>query len=328
MGTFWSAVVDVPVGSDGQAMADLIQERLDAVDVAMSTWKEDSDLSRFNRAKAGQEVAVSQLTMDVLELCGPLEAATQGAFDPTVGPLVRLWGFGSYNEVEAPSDEGIEAARALVDWSAVAMDGLVLTKTKDGVELDLSAVAKGHAVDLAADALLAAGCRSFLLEVGGEMVLRGQNASGDPWRVGVDDPLPPAGSEPNSPLNLAPRPPFARLSVTGRAVATSGDYRNVREVNGRIVAHAIDPRTGRPIDHSLASVTVVADTCAKADALATAALVLGPEAGFALLESQPSVEGYLLQRVGVGEALTLKVQETSGMGALLMPPIPTQPESR
>ena len=153
------------------------------------------------------------------------------------------------------------------------------------------------------------------------MVLRGKNPSGVPWQVGVIDPL--------TPSNVAQDVSYhAAVSVTGAAVATSGDYRNVREVNGRIVAHAIDPRTGYPIEHSLASVTVVADTCARADALATAALVLGPEKGLRLLESQAGVEGYLLSRVGQGEALTLKTESTSGMEALLMPPIPQTPKTQ
>ena len=321
MGTKWSAVVDVPLGTEAQNLGDQVQARLDAVDEAMSTWKAESELSRFNRAQAGEEIELSQMTADVLSLCGPLAAATGGAFDPTVGPLVRLWGFGTYDDVEAPTAEGVMAAKALVDWPAIRLTGLVLSKTRNGVELDLSAIAKGHAADLAAEALLAAGCESFLLEVGGEMVLRGKNPSGVPWQVGVIDPL--------TPSNVAQDVSYhAAVSVTGAAVATSGDYRNVREVNGRIVAHAIDPRTGYPIEHSLASVTVVADTCARADALATAALVLGPEKGLRLLESQAGVEGYLLSRVGQGEALTLKTESTSGMEALLMPPIPQTPKTQ
>jgi thiamine biosynthesis lipoprotein len=153
------------------------------------------------------------------------------------------------------------------------------------------------------------------------MVLRGKSSSGKPWQVGVIDPIAPVNQ-------LMDESYYAAIAVTGRAVATSGDYRNVHEVNGRIVAHAIDPRTGRPIEHSLASVTVVAETCAKADALATAALVLGPEAGLQMLEEQDGVEGYLLSRVGTGEDVTLATSATSGMEAMLLPPIPEPAESR
>ena len=321
MGTTWSAVVNVQVAGDGARFGELVQERLDAVDAAMSTWKDESDLSRFNRAAPGTLVEVTQLTASMMEICGPLVEATGGAFNPTVGPLVRLWGFGSYEEVEAPSDEAIARARAVVDWPAVQIDGMSMGKSRVGVEVDVSAVAKGYAVDLAAGALVAAGCDSFLLEVGGEMVLRGKNTAGQPWQVGVVDPLPQQNQVQNTSY-------YAAISVTGRAVATSGDYRNVREVDGRIVAHAIDPRTGRPIEHSLASVTVVAETCAKADALATAALVLGPEAGLQMLEEQDGVEGYLLSRVGTGEDVTLATSATSGMEAMLLPPIPEPAESR
>ncbi len=321
MGTTWSAVVDVQVAGDADRFADLIQGRLDAVDVAMSTWKDESDLSRFNRAARGVKTEVSELTVSMMKICGPLVAATGGAFDPTVGPLVRLWGFGSYDKVEAPSDEAIAQAMGFVNWPAVKVEGATMSKESDGVEVDVSAVAKGYAVDLAAEVLVEAGCDSFLLEVGGEMVLRGKNASGEPWRVGVIDPLPQLNQ-------LLDTSYYAALSVTDRAVATSGDYRNVRRVNGRIVAHAIDPRTGRPIDHALASVTVVASTCAEADALATAALVLGPEAGLRMLEKQEGVEGYLLSRVGAGEDVTLAVDATSGMEAILSPPVPDSPGSR
>ncbi|WP_419190410.1 FAD:protein FMN transferase [Saltatorellus ferox] len=324
MGTSWSAVVEVPRGTSGKGLGGLIQGRLDAVDLAMSTWKEGSDLSRFNRAGAGDEVAVGQLTLDVMALCGPLVEVTGGAFDPTVRPLVEVWGFGSYDDVEDPSPEEIQAALGLVGWGGVEVRDGALVKARDGIEVDLSAVAKGYAVDLAAAALVQAGASHFLLECGGEMVLRGKNTSGEMWRVGIDDPLLPEGADPLSPMNFAPRPPFARLSLTGSAVATSGDYRNVRKVEGRIVAHAIDPRTGQPIDHDLASVTVVADSCARADALATAALVLGPDRALALLESEAGVEGYLLTRVREGEKTTLAVTMTPGMEALVMPPIPGQ----
>lgn len=314
MGTTWSAVIALPGGTSRQALVKIIQGKLDEVDRTMSTWKEESDLSRFNRAAAGEVVEVDPLTLDVMELCGPIVEATGGAFDPTVRPLVEAWGFGSYDDKEGPSSEDVTTALALVGWKGVEVRDGGLVKKRDGVEVDFSAVAKGYAVDLAANALLEAGCARFLLECGGEVVVRGKNSSGDLWRVGVDDPL---GQVPH----------FERLALTGRAVATSGDYRNVRKVDGRIVAHAIDPRSGQPIDHDLASVTVVADTCARADALATAALVMGPDEALALLEAQENVEGYLLTRVEKDGKTALDVTMTSGMSALVMPPVPAAPAS-
>ena len=133
----------------------------------------------------------------------------------------------------------------------------------------------------------------------------------------VDDPLPPAGSDPLSPMALAPRPPIARLSMTSGGVATSGDYRNVRRVGSRVVSHVIDPRTGYPIDHDLASATVIAPTCAEADGLATATMVLGPIEGLELLEALEGVEGYLLVRTHNAEA-PIEAIMTSGMAAVLM----------
>lgn len=324
MGTFWKAVVLVPDGGSSRVLGEVIQRDLDAVDLAMSTWKDSSDLSQFNRAKAGEVVDVSELTLDVVRLCGPWVAATGGAFDPTVGPLVRVWGFGTYEEVEAPTEESIRGALELVGFDGVEIRGSGLVKARDGVEVDLSAVAKGHAVDLAAASLVETGCESFMLEVGGEVVTRGQNSLGGPWRLGIIDPLPPEGVEPNHPLNLGAERYVGRIALSGQAMATSGDYRNVREVNGRIVAHAIDPRSGQPIDHDLASVTVIASTCAEADALATAALVLGPEAGLKLLGSREGVEAYLLVRTTKEGRTQLQTLMTEGMESYLMPD-PSEP---
>lgn len=318
MGTTWSAVVTLQSGEAYEDVVQLIQDELDAVDRALSTWKDDSDLSRLNRSPAGEAVEVEPVTLDVLRLSGDIVETTGGAFDPTVGPLVQLWGFGAYDETEeTPSAEAIDAAHARVDWPAVEVGDGWVRRSRDDVEVDASAIAKGHAVDLAAARLVESGHDEFLLEVGGELLVRGNNPDGVPWRVGVDDPLPPEGTDPVSPMGLAPRPPIARLGLTGGAVATSGDYRNVRRVGGRLVCHAIDPRSGEPIDHDLASATVVAPTCAAADALATATLVLGPVDGLALLERIEGVEGYLLVRTG-DPASPLEARLTAGITDVLL----------
>ncbi|MEM9383160.1 MAG: FAD:protein FMN transferase [Planctomycetota bacterium] len=318
MGTSWSAVVTLRPGEEYDDVVGLIQAELDAVDAALSTWKDDSDLSRLNRASVGDRVAASEHTVAVLRIANGMYEATGGVFDPSVGPLVALWGFSGYEvEREAPSDEAIEAALARIGWPSVEVGDDFVLLWRDEVEVDASAVAKGYGVDAAAEALVASGHAAFPLEVGGEMVLRGRNPDGVPWRVGVDDPLPPEGSDPLSPLNLAPRRPIARLAMESGAVATSGDYRNVRRIDGRLVSHAIDPRTGYPVEHTLASATVVAPTCAVADALATAALVLGPEDGLALLERLDGVEGYLLVRTE-DPSEPLVARSTAGMPALLL----------
>ena len=314
MGSTWSAVVV----TEAEAMVEesevrrIIQAELDAVDEALSTWKDTSDLSRLARASPGESIEAAEVTRDVLRLADPWVLATRGAFNPAVGALVELWGFNSYEETEPPTEIEIEAARELVNWDAVEFDGTTISRSLPGVKIDLSAIAKGHSVDLAAEALLAKGFENFLIEVGGETVVRGSRPGGTPWRIGIEHPIAPEGSDPRSPMSLASHPKIARLVCTDIAVATSGDYRNVREVEGRTVAHALDPRTGRPIDHDLASVTVVATTCATADALATAILVLGPDEGFDLLEEIPDIEGLLLVRTG-DPGTPVEMRATSGL---------------
>ena len=318
MGTTWSAVVTLQPGEDAERVGALVQARLDEVDRALSTWKDDSDLSRLNRAAVDAREAATADTLAVLELSRSLHAATEGAFDPTIGPLTRLWGFGSYEvEREAPAAAEVAQSLALLGVDALDLGEGWISRAADGLEVDASAVAKGYGVDVAARVLEESGHAEFMIEVGGELVLRGRNPEGIPWRIGVDDPLPPSGSDPLSPMALAPRPPIARLSLTAGGVATSGDYRNVRRVDGRIVSHVIDPRTGYPIDHDLASATVLAPTCAEADGLATATMVLGPIEGLELLESLEGVEGYLLVRTQDPEA-PIEALMTSGMAAALL----------
>jgi len=318
MGTTWSARVRADPAR-GDALRSLVQAELDLVDTHLSTWKEASDLSRLARAEVGERVPVAAVTLDVLDLADELVEETDRAFDPTIGPLVDLWGFRS-TELEglpAPETAEIEAARERLGWDAIHWertgDGAgVAWRSRADVEVDLSALAKGHAVDLAAAALRSAGASDFLLEVGGEMVLSGERPGGEPWRTGIVDPRPVQTRDPDPPLPIAPSPPFGVVRVTDLAVATSGDYRNVRRLaDGRTVAHAIDPRTGRPVEHALASVTVFGASCGRADALATAALVLGPDEGLALLEGLDGVEGIALVRKGDGDD-SLRIRSTTG----------------
>lgn len=312
MGTTWSAILTDTPGRAAEAQR-VIQAELDRVDGALSTWKEGSDLSRIKRAPSGEAVPIQEVTYQVLRASDRWVQETGGAFDPTIGPLVTLWGFSDQDmEGEEPSADAVETAKAKLGWSELEVTESAVTKGRDEIAVDASAIAKGYGVDLAARALEGAGFPAFLLEVGGEIVVRGNRSGGELWRVGIDDPLPPEGSDPASPMRFAPRPHIARLNLTDCAVATSGDYLNVRVRDGRTVTHAIDPRTGQPIQHDLASVTVVAEDCASADALATAALVLGPEDALELLERTKNVEGLLLIRGPNGDP-PLVWKETSGL---------------
>ncbi len=273
MGTAYhvTAVIEAP-GVDEAAIRTAVDEALGEVDDAMSTYKPGSALSRFNRHAETAPFAVPPALIEVVALAQQVSAESDGAFDVTVGPLVRAWGFGPDDPGAAPTVEVQDALRARVGWRKLTVDarGSTLSKSQPDVDLDLSAIAKGYGVDQAATALDRLGLTRYLVEVGGEVVTRGANPEGEPWRVGIEKPAYDGGG-----LQEV-------VALSGRAMATSGDYRNYREVDGRRVSHTIDPRTGRPIEHRLASVSVIATRCAVADAWATALNVLGPEAGLAL----------------------------------------------
>ena len=291
MGTTFSVKVVAPPNElDLDALRRDIQDTLDAVNGTMSTYLEDSDLSRFNANPSTEWVPVSA------ELCHAIEAAqvvsefTDGAFDVTVGPLVNLWGFGPDESVaEPPSQQAVDAALGKTGHGRLHVDCALpaLRKEDGGIYVDLSAFAKGHAVDKVADLLDERALPDYLVEIGGELRLRGLNAKNDPWAIAIETP------------DRAARNIQTVVHLTDTAMATSGDYRNFFEYEGRHYSHTIDPRSGFPVTHDGASVTVIADTAAFADAAATALLVMGPDAGLALAERE-SIAAYFLLRLGSG----------------------------
>ncbi|WP_110649207.1 FAD:protein FMN transferase [Salinicola peritrichatus] len=251
-----------------------VKASLDKVDRLMSTYKPDSELSRFNRAPVGQPFELSPETAEVVREAIRIGDMSDGAFDVTIGSAVNLWGFGPDKHPDRiPSDARVAAALEQVDYRALHLDGNTLTKSKP-VYVDLSAIAKGYGVDQVARALDAQGVTSYLVEVGGEIRTRGDKPDGQPWRIAVEKPV----SNERAVQRI--------IELDGSAVATSGDYRNYFEENGKRYSHTIDPRTGRPITHHLVSVTVLAADCMTADALATAVDVLGPEAGFEMAKRE------------------------------------------
>lgn len=252
-----------------------VAKALEDIDERMSTYREDSELSRFNRHPGTDPFPVSAETAEVFRIALAVSEQSDGAFDITVGPLVNAWGFGPDPEGPPPDDAAIAVLRERVGWRLVSVDAENrLTKTRPDVYCDLSAVAKGYAVDKAAEALERRGVEHYMVEVGGEVRARGSNPKGGSWRIGVE------------------RPQYGGRSVQevvllgSGALATSGDYRNFRMVDGKRFSHTIDPKTGKPIEHSLASASVLHPSCAWADAYATALMVLGPEAGRAFAEKQ------------------------------------------
>ncbi len=252
---------------------------LEGIEAQMSTYREDSLLSRLNRAPTGEWLDASTELLDVLEPAQTLSAMSDGAFDVTVGPLVNLWGFGPMDapdSIPAPGD--IAAARERVGYQHLELRRPAGVRKHRELYIDLSAIAKGYAVDRMAQLLLGEGCASFLVEIGGEIRVHGRKFGGAAWRIGVESPDPEALGD------------VLRVVQTDRiegiAMATSGDYRNFLEFGGRRFSHTIDPRTGAPVVHRLASVTVLHSSTLWADGFATLLNVMGPTEGFDLAERE------------------------------------------
>ncbi len=272
MGTVYTVkVIAPPVGDfSSVAMEQVIRDRLEEVNALMSTYDPDSQLSRFNRHASDAPFPVDAPVAGVFAIALEVSRQSGGAFDITVGPLVNAWGFGPDPPASPPDDAAIEGLRARVGYQHLEMteDGH-LRKHLPDLYCDLSAVAKGYAVDRVAEALDARGIAHYMIEVGGEVRARGENERGVPWRIGIERPDPD-------------RRAVARVvALRDMALATSGDYRNFRVVDGVRQSHTIDPRTGRPVAHALASVSVFHPECAWADAYATAIMALGPDEGLA-----------------------------------------------
>lgn len=265
MGTRWSALFFTPPGFDADAARVAFQEAVDEVDVQMSTWNRDSDLMRLNRAPVGEEVPVPALLMEVLRLAIAVGEASSGAFDIGVGDAVSAWGFGSAAAAPDLVRAAMEARRVPAHEALELTDGSVRKRLP--IAVDLNGIAKGFGVDRLAETLQHLGIGNGLVGIDGEMRAMGLRPDGEAWTVAVE--LPDRGQ----------RTPHSVLSLQDAAVATSGDYRHWVEVQGRRLSHTMDPRTGTPLRDAPASVTVVASTCAAADAWATALMVLGPAKG-------------------------------------------------
>lgn len=278
MGTRWSVRLAVRAGTDLHALHAGIQAQLDQVVAQMSTWEADSDISRYRRAAPGTWVALPEEFATVLACALDIAAASDGAFDPTVGPLVDLWGFGSAGTPRrVPAGEEIAHRLAHGGWRRLQRrdGGRELLQPGD-VQLDLSAIAKGHGSDLVAGHLRARGVAAALVEVGGELRAYGCKPGGEPWRVLVESAI--------DEETVADDAPPRVLVLEDAAVATSGDRWHRFEQDGRRYAHTLDPRTGMPVTDAAASVSVVAADAMHADAWATALTVMGASAGLAFAQ--------------------------------------------
>ncbi len=271
MGTGYRVtLVDAPEGLDEAALHQAIGEALTDVNDQMSTYLPDSVLSRFNAHANDDWFDVPAELLQVIVAARRVSERSDGAFDVTVGPVVNLWGFGPDGvERLIPDAAAVAAARERVGYRHLRTREAppALAKGRADVYVDLSAIAKGYAVDRVAALLDAWQIANYLVEIGGELRTRGHNARDADWTIAIERPV------------SGQRDVQSLIRVAGLSVATSGDYRNFFEVDGRRYSHTIDPRTGRPVTHALASVTVLHESAMQADALATALSVLGPRSG-------------------------------------------------
>lgn len=309
MGTTWTVLCVLPPGDVGalpgpqqRALDAAIRAALDDVVAQMSNWRADSDISRFNRAAAGAWVALPPACFEVVEAALAVARESGGAYDPSAGPLVDLWGFGpAPRRSGAPSIEAIEAASTRCGWRRIeANRETLLVQQPGGSTLDLCAIAKGYAVDAVSAVLAAHGVAHRLVEIGGELRGEGVKPDGMPWWVELETPPLERGGACGPGSGAENLPVVDLIALHGLAVATSGDYRRYYLDAGAVRrTHTIDPRSGYPASHALASVTVLHRECMLADAWSTALTVLGPEAGLALAQHKGLAARFLV-RTGTG----------------------------
>ena len=290
MGTTFEVkvVASVLPAQQQQAVREAIQAQLRDINGKMSTYLESSEISRLNRSRETTPHPLSRETFTVLEEALRISRITRGAFDVTVGPLVNAWGFGPLPHPTAPPTTAeIEQLKLRSGWAKIELDPLASTirKREPALYLDLSAIAKGYAVDRLSETLVAMNFTRHMVELGGEVKTSGRNASGQPWRIAIEKPV----SEGRVLQRILP--------LESLAMATSGDYRNFHQAEGVSISHTIDPRTGRPVRHALASVSVVNASCMRADGYATALMVLGECAGYRLAAGQDLAALFLVRTI-------------------------------
>lgn len=266
-----------------------VDARLEAINQSMSTYRPESDISRFNAfAEVNAPFRVSVDFWEVMKAARDMYRLTDGAWDGTVNPLVNLWGFGKAGPLKKmPSAEEVEQVRRRVGFDHIEVGQTpVLSKRNADVTVDLASIAKGYGVDRVAALLAELGFEHYLVEVGGEVAGVGRRLDGKPWLVGINRPRPDAAAD----------AVYKVVTLRGGALATSGDYRNFYEIDGEIYSHIIDPRTGYPLQNGVVSASVVAESCTLADGLATALMVMGPEKGMALVDGLSDVEAMIVMR--------------------------------
>lgn len=293
MGTTWHITCVLPRSGDEKAVAAMVEERLEMVNQQMSVFRKESEISRFNRMRAGERLLVSPEFFRLMKESRWIHGATKGAWNPTIFPLVDLWGFGpGKKRGTVPDAAAIEAAKKRIGFSNILFhaDG-TLGKQVDGVTLDLASIAKGYGVDLVAKGLSDLGVEKYLVEVGGELRVAGCRQDGTPWGIGINLPRPGAAKD----------AVMTRLDICEGAVATSGDYRNFFATDGKKFSHIIDPFTGYPVTSDIVSVTIRHENCMTADAIATGMMVMDVADALSLAESLDGVACLIVRKTESGE---------------------------
>jgi len=292
MGTTYSITL-ATTEEPPHALQEHIKNRLLSLNRQMSTYLDDSEISRFNNSRGTEWYTLSSDFAAVMKHATEISQLSDGAFDPGLESLIDLWGFGDqFSEQKIPPPETIETLLKSYKKPAFELQDRRLRKLDPSFELNLSAIAKGYAVDVLADIVAQSGYENYLIEIGGEVRARGTRPDGKIWKVAIQQPDNQAGD-----INRI-------ISLNNQSIATSGDYRNYFEVDGIRYSHVIDPSTGYPPDNNIASVTVLAENCIHADALATALMVMGKERGLEFAQREELAVQFILRKEDSYEAFT------------------------
>ena len=281
-GFIFGTVYNITYQSDKNLEKEIIRE-LDKVDASLSPFNEKSIISKINR---NEEAVVDDYFYDVFNLAMQISEDTNGAFDITVAPIVNAWGFG-FKSGSSPTSQYIDSLKQFIGYKKVRINkDKHVVKQDERIMLDCSAIAKGYGSDVVARLFNAKGIKNYMIEIGGEIVASGLSDKRLPWKIGITKPSEDSLGTSNELQTI--------LNITDCAMATSGNYRNFYYKNGKRYAHTIDPRTGYPIQHNILSATVIAKSCAQADAYATSFMVLGLEEAKKILERHPQLLAYLI----------------------------------
>ena len=296
-GTFYHITYE---SKNKQNLHEALRANMHRIDKSLSTYDNISVISRVNQND--ESVVLDNHFLAVFNRSQEIAKHTHGAFDITVAPLVNAWGFG-FTEPQKTDSASIATILENVGYEKLTLQNKKLIKASPLMQLDASAIAKGYSVDQAALLLEKKGIENYMVEIGGEVRVKGVNPEGRPWRIGIDDP-----SE-NNPINN--RKIQRIVQLTQGALATSGNYRQFYEKDGKKYSHTINPKTGYPVRHNLLSVSVVAPDCMTADAYATAFMVLGYNASIEIVENTPELEAYFI--LSDESDSTYQIEYSSGM---------------